>query len=211
MNEQQAPAIDPKELIHQAKNGDADAYGKLYEQYYVPVFRYVYFQVRNREEAEDLAQTVFFKVYRSLADFQEKASPLGYFFTVARNAVIDHWRKKKEITLEDTQEVFINIPSNERNPREAAEDKESSEKIHRAMEHLTPIQKEVITLKFLNELSNREIAGLLGKTEEAIRQLQFRALKVLRAHFNEEDELLDELLEEKNNPSGASTLSPQFS
>jgi RNA polymerase sigma-70 factor (ECF subfamily) len=178
---------DPKELIAQAKNGDAEAFGKLYNLYYTQIFRYIYFQVRNKHEAEDLAQTVFLKVFRSITAFQEKASPLGYFYTVARNTVIDHWRKKKEVALEDMSEFFANIPGTHDNPRESAEKKELGETIHEAIGHLTQKQREIVMLKFINELSNREIAGLLDKTEEAIRQLQFRALKTLRERFRNDN------------------------
>ena len=88
--------IDAKELMRLAKDGDSEAFGLLYSKYFVPVFRYIYLRLKNKEEAEDLAQTVFLRVYKSLTRFRDQGKePLAYFFTIARNAIIDYWRKKK--------------------------------------------------------------------------------------------------------------------
>ena len=171
---------DPKILMQSAKSGDTEAFSQLYELYFTPVFRYIYFRVKNKEEANDLSQTVFFKVFRSLPNFQEKnKSPLAYFFTVARNTVIDYWRVKK-ISFNDSEGVLERIPDKTNNPLEFIERKEIGQTIRRAIKQLTDDQQEVITLKFINEMPNKEIAALLEKTEEAVRQLQCRALKALR-------------------------------
>jgi len=172
---------DPKILIRLAKSGDSEAFGRLYELYFVPVFRYIYFRVKNKEEANDLTQTVFLKVFRSLPNFQEQdKSPLAYFFTVARNKVIDHWRAKKEVLFDDPESAFGQVSNRTDNPLEFVEKEEANQAIHRAIKQLTDDQQEVIVLKFINGMPNKEIAELLEKTEEAVRQLQCRALKVLR-------------------------------
>ena len=172
---------DPKILMQLAKSGDAEAFGRLYELYFTPVFRYIYFRVKDKEEANDLTQTVFLKVFCSLPNFKEQnKSPLAYFFTVARNTVIDHWRAKKEVRLDDPENVFEKIPDRANGPFELVEKKEDGQAVHRAIQELTDIQREVIVLKFINDISNKDIAELVGKTEEAVRQLQCRALKALR-------------------------------
>lgn len=164
-----------------AKSGDTEAFGCLYGLYFVPVFRYIYFRVKNKEETKDLVQTVFLKVFRSLPNFQEQnRSPLAYFFTVARNTVIDYWRTKKEILLADPESVFEHVPDKTNNPLGFIEKGETNQAVHLAIKQLTDDQQEVIVLKFINEMPNKEIAALLGKTEEAVRQLQCRALKALR-------------------------------
>jgi RNA polymerase sigma-70 factor (ECF subfamily) len=94
--------------------------------------------------------------------------------------VIDYWRTKKEIRLDDPESVFEKIPDKANNPIELAEKKEASQAVHRAIQQLTEIQQEVIVLKFINDTPNKDIAELIGKTEEAVRQLQCRALKALR-------------------------------
>ncbi|MFA6095164.1 MAG: sigma-70 family RNA polymerase sigma factor [Candidatus Paceibacterota bacterium] len=172
---------DPKILMQLAKAGDAEAFGRLYELYFTPVFRYIYFRVKDKEEANDLAQTVFLKVFSALPNFREQnKSPLAYFFTVSRNTVIDYWRGKKEIRLDDPESIFEKIPDKAKNPIELAEEKDISRTIHSAILELTDIQQEVIVLKFINDLSNKEISELMEKTEDAIRQLQCRAMISLR-------------------------------
>lgn len=177
---------DPKALMRLAKNGDDDAFGRLYQIYFTPVFRYIYLRTRNKEETEDLVQNVFIKVFKSIGSFQEKGvPPLAYFFTVARNIVIDHWRKKKDILAGDPEKILNRIPDPSESPHELSEKKDNEKMISRAIEELTGEQQEVIILKFINEFSNREIAVFLGKTEAAVRQLQCRALKNLRGYFKE--------------------------
>lgn len=172
---------DPKILMRLAKSGDTEAFGRLYELYFAPVFRYIYFRVKNKEEANDLAQTVFLKIFRSISNFSEQnKSPLAYFFTVARNTVIDHWRTKREVLLDNSESVFEQIPDKANNPLELVEKEEISQAVRRAIKQLTDDQQEVMVLKFINEMPNKEIAALLGKTEEAVRQLQCRAIKALR-------------------------------
>jgi RNA polymerase sigma-70 factor (ECF subfamily) len=172
---------NPKEMMRLAKAGDREAYGRIYELYYTPVFRYIYIRVRDKEEANDLAQTVFLKIFSTLPNFKEQnKSPLAYFFTVARNTIIDHWRTKKETKVDDFDAIVKKTADDNDNPHTSYERNENQELIQRALQELTDIQREVMTLKFMSELSNKEIAELLGKTEEAVRQLQCRALRSLK-------------------------------
>jgi RNA polymerase sigma-70 factor (ECF subfamily) len=174
---------DPKILIEKAKTGDKQAFEELYRLFYTPVYRYIRLRVRNKAEAEDLAQTVFFKVYSALPRFEYgNSAPLAYFFTVARNTVIDHWRKSGRVIYDD--DILINKES-ELAEKSGAEIKETKEMIFQAMESLTDDQRDIITYKFLHELGTHEIAEMLGKSEEAVRQLQSRALKSLRSYFKE--------------------------
>jgi len=159
-----------------------DNFKNIYENYFTPIYRYIYFRVKNRDDAEDLTQTVFLKAYKSIPDLQKITDrPLAYFFTIARNTVIDHWRKKKDILIEE--DILDKIPTNNLNPQEMAEKTEIETMIRRAIKQLTDDQQEVIILKFINELSNQEISKLLNKSEDAIRQLQCQALKALRQNL----------------------------
>jgi len=171
---------DPRELLILAKKGDRQAYGALYEIYLTPVYRFIFFRVRGRDEAEDLTQTVFLKVFQSLENFQlGSTSPLAYFLTVARNAVIDFWRKKKEARLDDETEFFQNLAGGEDASR-SLELAEAGATVRRFLALLDEEGREILTLRFLSELSHAEIASVIGKSEEAIRQIQCRALKKIR-------------------------------
>lgn len=178
---------DVKSLILQAKGGDESAFEQLYRLYYTPVFRYLYLRTKKRHEAEDLAQVVFLKVYNSLQRFEvTDAHPLSYFFTIARTSLIDHFRKEKNAPIFD-DEMLQTHGNNEADPHDYAEAQEHKDLVRQALDELTDDQKEIITLKFLDELSNKEIAEITGKKEEAIRQLQLRALRKLKEHFKKED------------------------
>lgn len=171
---------DPRELLILAKKGDRQAYGALYEIYLTPVYRFIFFRVRGRDEAEDLTQTVFLKVFQSLENFQlGSTSPLAYFLTAARNIVIDFWRKKKEARLDDETEFFQNLAGGEEASRQL-EQAEAGATVRRLLALLEGDEREVLTLRFLSELSHAEIAVVIGKSEEAIRQIQCRALKKIR-------------------------------
>ncbi len=180
------PENNPKQLMQLAKNGDTEAFGQLYELYFTPVYRYIYLRTKSKEEAEDLAQVVFVKIFKSIGSFQEQNKPpLAYFFTIARNTVIDHWRKKKEILVDTPIETDVAIEEQTDSPIDLIDKKANAQVIHKAIETLTEDQQEVIILKFINDLTTVEIAKILEKKEDAIRQLQCRALKILKQYFKE--------------------------
>lgn len=176
--------IDPRALIERAKNGDSGAFDELYSRFLTPIYRYVYFRVKRKEDAEDIAQTVFLRAYQSLPRFEDKGvSPLAYFYSIARNAVIDHWRKKGEIFLEDMDASVRDIPVGKGIEHSILERVWSQEIIAEGMSSLTHWEAEVVTLKFLHDVSNAEIARALGKSEEAVRQLQSRGLRKMRGRL----------------------------
>lgn len=179
---------DPRTLMRLAREGNKEAFGRLYELYFVPVFRYVYFRVRNKEETEDLVQTVFLKAYRATSGFRETGKPpLAYFFTIAINTVIDHWRKKKEVALNDPEKTFSKLVDDTQNLQEKAEKELNSEILQKAIARLSEEQQKVITLKFISGLSNKEIAEIISKTEEAVRQIQCRGIKALREYLKDSE------------------------
>ncbi len=173
---------DPKTLILRAKKGDKNAFEELYKLFYTPVFRYIFLRTKNKDEAEDLAQTVFLKVYKSISRFESgNSAPLAYFFTVARNTIIDHWRKQGRVIYDDE---LISKKSDELiDEKSDTSTREAKEIISQAMESLTDDQREVITYRFIHELETKEICELTGKKEEAVRQLQSRGLKAMREYL----------------------------
>lgn len=177
---------DPKILMRLAKNGDIEAFSRLYELYFTPISRYIYFRVQDEMETEDLTQMVFFKIYSSIERFEDRnKSPLAYFFTVARNIVIDYWRKKKNVALNNSEKLIAGLKDAKKDPQKLMEEKEQKKAVNQAIQHLTEVQREVIILKFIQGFSNKEISKILEKTEDAIRQIQCRALKTLREYFKD--------------------------
>ncbi len=177
---------NPKKLMQLAKKGDSDAFGCLYELYFTPIFRYIYIRVKDKGVSEDLVQDVFLKIHKSISGFQEKGKdPLAYFFTIARNTVIDFWRKKKDLIADDPTEVFDKLKDESANPIAFVERLETEKAVYQAIGKLSDDRQDVIILKFIEGFSNREIAKIIGKSEESVRQLQCRALKNLRNHLKD--------------------------
>ncbi len=171
-------------LVERAKSGDQGAFGTIYSTYYTPLYRYIYFRVKSREEAEDLTQNVFMKIFATLPNFKtEDSSPASYFFTSARNAVIDHYRKRDHTPIASDEMVMIKADET-LDESQSFERDEMSTIIRESLTTLSADQYEIMTLKFINELSNKEIADITGKSEVAIRQIQSRSLKILRDHFD---------------------------
>jgi RNA polymerase sigma-70 factor (ECF subfamily) len=170
---------DPKNLIIEAKRGDARAFEALYRLYFTPVFRYLYARTWSKEVAEDVAQTTFVKAYAGLSGWRDMGkNPLAYFFTIARNALHDHWRGDKEISVEDeTLERSAGVqPSHDTDIDRSL----SGELLKRTLAELSDDQREVMTMRYFGELEYHEIADATGKEEPAVRQLHCRALKLLR-------------------------------
>lgn len=169
--------MDPKDLIEEAKRGNKEAFGKLYALYYVPVFRYVFFRIKKKEDTEDLAQIVFLKVYESIEEYEDRGKdPLAYFLTVARNTVIDYQRKKTPLKLYEN----VNLEVEEKySPEYFARINEQTRIVDSAIQTLKGVQREVILLKFIANFSNDKIAKQIGKSEDSVRQIQHRALKKL--------------------------------
>jgi len=178
--------LEPQELMRRAKAGDGDAFGRLYSEYYTPVFRYLYGRVRNKEMASDLAQTVFLKVYEAIARVEPNTAPLKYFFTVARNTLIDHWRRKKDLLMgTEERDAFAGIPDTGPSQIEIVEEIEISVRLKNALGQLKEDDQEILTLKYFGGLSAREIGQELDLSEEAVRQRQSRALKFLKEIMRE--------------------------
>lgn len=169
-----------KKLILLAKDGDNGAFEEVYTTYYTPLFHYIIVRIKNKEEAEDMTQTVFMKIWNSISKWNSNhTSPLAFFFTVARNTMIDYFRKNshKEIVSDEVVAIFADEDSS---TDEESKSRESRELILQAVSQLSDEQQEIITMLYTNDLTYKEIADITGKREDAIRQLHSRAIKKLR-------------------------------
>ena len=150
----------------------------LYEEYYDKIARYVFVHIGNRAEAEDLAANVFLRALDSLDKFETRGIPMqAWLFKIAHNLMVDHLRKaakRRTVSIND-----IEIRSNE-NVEKDAEKRIYLDIIYKAMEHLTPSQREVIKLRFFTDLSSKEVGQLLNKSDGAVREMQRAAMESLR-------------------------------
>jgi len=166
-------------LIKQAKKGDEGAFGRLYDRYIGQIYRFVLVKVNGKAEAEDLTHDVFLSAWQNLKGYRDQGHPFSsWLYQIARNRVIDHYRTKKaHASIEETDEELFKVVGVVENTLET---RLTMEKIKSALARLSPDQQDVIMMKFVEDLSNEEIAKAMDKSEGAIRLLQFRAIQNLK-------------------------------
>jgi len=172
---------------------DPDAFGELYNIYVDQIFRFIYFKVSRKEEAEDLTAEVFLKTWQYINE--EKAKKIdnlkAFLYQTARNSVIDFYRKKnptENLFIEqknENDEMEENWSRNEivdskKNPLEEMQLNSDVEEVKKAIQKLKEEYCEAILLKFVEEMSISEIANILGKKKGAVRVLLHRAVQALR-------------------------------
>jgi len=170
-------ALSDRWLVHKAKRGDKEAFGKLYRKYLGTIYRYIFFRVnQDRPQAEDLTEMVFFKSWEKLDKFNEHGPGFrAWIYTIAHNLVIDYYRESKlQVELNEA------IPDESQNIEEKVFQDLENKNLMEAIKQLSEEQREVIIMKFIERLSNKEISRILNKNEVAIRALQYRALKNLK-------------------------------
>ena len=172
------PATDELKLISLSQQGDAEAFARLYACYVERITRYVYFRVTDHELAEDITSRIFLKMLEKMDTYQVGQSPIiAWLYRMAHNAVIDHYRMKKTfLSLDDLRQSEVR---QEDGIEEKLDLQIKSQQLRAALQVLTEEQQRVLTLKFIDGLSTREIARQLGKRQGAVRGLQMRALQRL--------------------------------
>lgn len=164
-------------LVRKVKNGDREAYGKLYLKYLDGIYRYVYFRMgQEKETAEDLTEVVFFKAWEHIGQFQEEGGTFqSWLYRIAHNTIIDHIRKNGRLV-----EMSEEMADGRKSVEEKVIEKIEAERLKETLKCLNDDQREVIVMKYIEGISNREIARTLNKNEDSIRQIQHRALLKLR-------------------------------
>lgn len=139
---------------------------KFYNDYHSPIQRFIYFRVNAREVAEDLTTEVFLKCFNYFKKIKPE-NPRAVLYKIARNLVIDYYRKNRDIRLEQETQ---------------AEDKHFTD-LHKALDKLKDEQKEVVVLFYFEGFKHQEIAQIIGKKEIAVRSILHRAKRQLKQHL----------------------------
>jgi len=165
-------------LLQRVQGYDPDALGEIYDRYAGRIYNYIYYRLGDASLAEDLTGTVFTKMLQAIQTSRAwNVSFSGWLYRIAHNLVVDHFRRNQQATATAGDEHWL---SREQDPVRVVEGRLESDRLRRAIALLTAEQGLVITLKFVDELSNAEVAQVMGKTEGAIKSLQFRAIASLR-------------------------------
>lgn len=175
----QATESEERLLIEAAQN-DPSRFAELYEQNFHRVYAYVARRVRDRVETQDLTAQVFHKALANLGKFKWRGSPFAvWLYRIASNAIADRAKQKMRESTDQPD------PSSESSTATDLEAVERRARLFRAVDKLPEDQRRVIVRRFADEKSIREIGEELGRSEGAVKQLQFRALENLRNRLNE--------------------------
>jgi RNA polymerase sigma-70 factor, ECF subfamily len=167
------------DLVERAQSGEAEAFGRLYDQYSDTVYRYIYYRVGGRATAEDLTSETFLRALRRIGTFTWQGRDFGaWLVTIARNLVADHF-KSSRFRLEVTTGDMLDPNETERSPEDSVLESLSNSALLDAVRRLNPQQQECVTLRFLQGMSVAETARVMGKNEGAIKTLQYRAVRTL--------------------------------
>jgi RNA polymerase sigma-70 factor (ECF subfamily) len=167
------------ELVDRAKEGDREAFDELYRLHVDAIYRYLHIRVGDSHDAEDLTTQTFLKMLESIGRYNRRSVPFGaWLFRIAHNLAMDHFRASRRWQPE--QDVPEPPGTEEPSAEAAAMHKIGRQSMLRLIEGLSLDQQQVLTLKFVFNFANAEVATILGKSPGAIKSLQHRALVSLQ-------------------------------
>jgi RNA polymerase sigma-70 factor (ECF subfamily) len=171
---------EDQRLVAEAQQGNLSAFGRLYEIYFERVYRYMMARVGDASEAEDLTQELFLKVMASLGSYRFQGPPFAaWLFRIARNTVVDRARRRKTAGPSVPLEEASFVPAGGSVEEEALRTL-SRETLVAALGRVTDLQRQVVELRFMADLSISETAAVMKRNDNAVKALQHSALQALR-------------------------------
>ena len=166
-------------LVDLAKEGDAEAFGQLYDHYVTGVFRFVYYRVGSQQLAEDLTSETFVRGLRAIQRFNWQGKDFGaWLTTIARNLVADHFKSSRS-RLEIVSETIPEGRNHADSPEQEVLSLISNEMLFEAVNSLPAEQRDCVMMRFIQGLSIAQTAEALERSEGAVKQLQLRAVRSL--------------------------------
>jgi RNA polymerase sigma-70 factor, ECF subfamily len=177
-----AEDLDSARLVTRFQSGDGEAFTSIYMRYYDRVYSYMRVLLKDAYEAEDGAQQVFTKVLEALPSYERRDRPLrAWLFTVVRNHGVGELRKRARVELEDQEEIdrllARGVPEE---PELPAPGWISDRDLLLFVERLPLPQRQVLTLRYMMDMTNREVGDVLGRSPSEVRVLHYRAVSFLR-------------------------------
>jgi RNA polymerase sigma factor (sigma-70 family) len=168
-------------LVRRCLNGDAGAWEEIVQQYHRRIYNICYRFAGSGEDAQDLTQEVFIKMYRTLSSYDAgKGAFMTWVTTITRNLLVDHFRKGKQDRMtdsldatasehEDAMPLSQQIPDKAPSPDAGVQSRETRETVHRALQRLSPELREAVILRDLQDMDYREIAVALRVPEGTVK------------------------------------------
>jgi len=175
-----------RRLVERAQQGDREALEELYLIHFDRIYSYLHMSVGNRHDAEDLTTQTFLKMLESIGKFRWQSAPFSaWLFRIAHNLAMDHFRSRRRWQPEED----VPEPIGEEEPSAELEAMQSigRQSMMELIDKLSEEQQQVLTLKFVFNFPNADVATILEKTEGAIKSLQHRALVSLQKQVSKDD------------------------
>ena len=181
-------AITDENAVRLACGGDPEAFSYLYEKNVTRIYNYIFYRIGSATDAEDLTSRVFYRAFGHINNYVEKGVPFSaWLYRIAHNLIANWHRdnlRRKEVPLED----HLDLPQKIDQPERMLEKNQEMALLLKAIRRISPERQQLILLKYLEDLSNAEIALIMGRSEGAIKSLYHRALIALREEMQEIDE-----------------------
>lgn len=173
------------EIVELATEGNRRAFGELYDRYVERIYNYVYYRTSNPRDAEDLTERVFFRAIRHIENYEDRGLPISaWLYRIAHNLVANWYRdnsRRQEIPLES---VAFSLSYQGDQPEAAVLKTEERDALLNVIRRLPSDRQQLLILKFVERLTNREIGQIMGRTEGAIKSLYHRTLTALREEYS---------------------------
>jgi RNA polymerase sigma factor (sigma-70 family) len=168
---------DDPALVRAART-DAEAFARLYDRYVQRLYHYCYHRTNNVRDAEDLTSQVFLAAMEAFPHYRQDGHFAAWLFTIARNKVVDHYRRAADLPLEEAV-----LPSAHSDLASEAESSQQRESLLRALRELPEDEQELIRLRYAAGLSFAEIGRALHKSEDAAKKTLYRLLGRLKGEM----------------------------
>jgi len=173
-----------KQVFSKLKSHDKEAFIKVYDESVNDIHRFVYFKIGSKEEANDITSMIFLKTWNHIQNntLVDSKTLRALLYKIARSTIIDHYREnsnKKTASLDD-EENNIDVVDDGQDPQEKIDNEANLNLIKSKLPLLKEEYREVIIMRFINDLTLEEIADISGKTKGNVRVLMHRALVALR-------------------------------
>ncbi len=186
------PKIQEKKIYNQLKKGDKEVFIKAYDLYIDQIYRFIYFKVSDKEEAQDITSLVFLKTWNYIQENKlgEYKTLKALLYTIARNSVIDYYRKNNKVHIVeiDNEDVKIQLKDKKMGAGEKMDIYFDIKNVEDKLEEMKDEYREIIILKYIEELSTIEISKILKKSKGNVRVLAHRALGALQKLIQEESD-----------------------
>lgn len=162
-------------LVSEVLNGNMDSFNIMVNKYGIPVLRFIYNMVKNKEAAEDISQEVFITVYNKLYTYKNSYKFSSWLFQIARNKSIDYIRKYRRV-YESNIEDILNVESRDESPEQTAEYRETKKMIEKFINSLDEYDRQILILKYSSkDMTFPDISQILNMNESSVKRRYYRA------------------------------------